>query len=320
MRLVLISFLVLLSIRSSKAQINLVPNPSFEDTVYCPSGTNQIDASAQWLNFGNSPDYFNACTGVANLGLPINYELGFQYAHSGNAMAGELAYLNPISGQPNYREFIGIHLSSNLIPGIRYYFSMFINFAGTKNIAIASNNFGINFSTVPYDSCCLPALLNTATFFHDSILTDSINWFKIESTFIADSSYSFITIGNFFDDLHTDTLNLSPFPYYSYYYIDDVCVTTDSLYNETWTSINELTNTNVVDIWPNPTSKYLNIHSKNKIKAIKIYNLIGELIQNNSINDFSKVLDISILNVGVFFVYVDFGNNNYVSKIIVSKE
>ena len=52
--------LCILSLQNATAQINLVPNPSFEDTVYCPTGKNQLNASEHWLNFGNSPYYYNA--------------------------------------------------------------------------------------------------------------------------------------------------------------------------------------------------------------------------------------------------------------------
>ncbi len=56
---------------TSIAQTNLVPNPSFEDTLYCPNVTNQIDAAMGWLNFGNTPDYFNACAPIS-LNVPNN--------------------------------------------------------------------------------------------------------------------------------------------------------------------------------------------------------------------------------------------------------
>ncbi|MBL0103513.1 MAG: hypothetical protein IPP51_06995 [Bacteroidetes bacterium] len=61
-------------------QVNLVPNPSFEQLDHCPFTFDDIDAAAGWLNFGNSPDYFNSCdTGYLNT---PNSGFGFQYPHS----------------------------------------------------------------------------------------------------------------------------------------------------------------------------------------------------------------------------------------------
>jgi hypothetical protein len=173
------------------AQINLVPNPSFEDTVYCPLGSNQLNACEHWLNFGNSPDYFNSCT---PFGLP-NSVFGFQYAHTGNAYAGAVFYARPnLPSGPNIREFIGLEMLSNLIVGQKYFVSFFVVNAGVNNGSIACNKQGINFYTVPFDSCCSPPLLNTAKIYNDSILTDTLNWTKISGSFIADSAYRYYVL------------------------------------------------------------------------------------------------------------------------------
>ncbi|MBK7964032.1 MAG: hypothetical protein IPK10_01055 [Bacteroidetes bacterium] len=86
MKKYLLLLLCIFYLQKATAQLNLVPNPSFEDTVYCPFGTDQLDACANWLNFCNSPDYFNACSNPA-FGVP-NSVFGYQYAHTGNAYAG----------------------------------------------------------------------------------------------------------------------------------------------------------------------------------------------------------------------------------------
>jgi hypothetical protein len=208
----LLSILVLFILSfSSKAQQNLVPNPSFEDTVYCPFGLNQFDACKDWMNFGNSPDYFNAC---ASNGLNVpNAGFGFQFAHSGNGMAGIVIYRNPNSPNgPNYREFIGSKLSSNLIIGSKYYFSFFANFSYDLNTAIAANKIGLKFSTSPYDSCCPPPINNFSVIYSDSVLKDSILWVRVSGSFVADSSYSHVIIGNFFTDQNTDTAKLGVGP------------------------------------------------------------------------------------------------------------
>ena len=69
------------------AQINLVPNSSFETFTSCPSFPGQVEFAFPWYNPTNSsPDYFNACN-TFSVGIPQNF-MGFQYPRTGNANMG----------------------------------------------------------------------------------------------------------------------------------------------------------------------------------------------------------------------------------------
>lgn len=315
--LLLVLLLFILSL-SSQAQQNLVPNPSFEDTVYCPFGTNQMDACSNWMNFGNSPDYFNTCTGFG--GPPFNYGFGYQYTHTGNAMAGLATYRRPNSPSgPNYREFIGTRIISTLIVGQKYFFSFNANFSSQIPVAIACSKIGLRLSTVLFDSCCPPPINNFAHLYTDSVLSDSTLWIKLSGSFIADSAYQFLAIGNFFDDFHTDTLRIGNIPDYSYYYIDDVCVSSDSIYNETWTSLNVFFANPTFNIFPNPSSEFININSNFKFNLIEIYNLLGEKVKNlnvPSLNNFC--LDVSNCANGLYFVKVINKTSSFTIKAIIN--
>lgn len=280
MKKYLLLLLSILSLQKATAQLNLVPNPSFEDTVYCPTGIRQIDASQHWLNFGNTPDYFNACSNPV-FGVP-NSTFGFQYAHTGNAYAGAVFYLRPShpSG-PNYREFIGVELINNLIVGQKYFVSFYVVNAAVNNGSVACNKHCINFYTVPFDSCCPPPLINTSKLFTDSILIDTLNWTKISGSFIADSAYQYLCIGNLFNDTNTDTIltSLVPVAYHAYYYIDDICLSTDSLYNETWTGLNQNEEkVNSISIFPNPSIGFFTVESPIPIEGYSLFNMKGQLI------------------------------------------
>jgi hypothetical protein len=214
-----------------KAQMNLVPNPSFEDVLFCPNGLGQLYLAAPWRNYGISPDLFCSCspTGVS---VPAN-NAGFQFANTGNCMAGLFNFRKQNSPNgPNAREFLGIQLSQPLIVGIQYYFTAKINFSGGPTTIVASNKFGMKLLTYDLDSSNSSNLItNSATIFSDSIVSDTLNWYNISGSFISDSVYTHLVLGNFFDDLNTDTLSVLPgFPDYSYYFIDDICLSTDSLY------------------------------------------------------------------------------------------
>jgi hypothetical protein len=66
-------YLLLLFSTVSFGQVNLVPNPSFEDTVACPTTANQVDRAVGWYPSRNSPDYFNGCDWINGLmGVPNN--------------------------------------------------------------------------------------------------------------------------------------------------------------------------------------------------------------------------------------------------------
>ncbi len=82
--------LVFFNLPQAEAQINLVLNSSFEDTVFCPIVFDNMQDVQDWSSFGNSADYFNECSITMN--APHN-TFGFQTAHSGHAYCGDITYL-----------------------------------------------------------------------------------------------------------------------------------------------------------------------------------------------------------------------------------
>jgi hypothetical protein len=228
---------------------NLVTNPSFEDYIICPTAADEVNYLTGWSNFGASPDYFNACdNGISGtlVGVPFNFG-GFQPATSGNGYCGVLTYVSPVlyPYPGGYREYIGQQLSNNLIIGTKYFVSLKANCMNINTLCpsnCASNNLGVKFTNEPYN----PGILNipnSSQIKTNTIYTDTMNWTKIFGSFIADSAYQYIIIGNFFDYNHTDTLKLDGDNLCrgAYYYIDDICVSTDSDYtiNWVWTGIDE---------------------------------------------------------------------------------
>ena len=299
MRSFIALILVFFNLPLAKAQINLVPNPSFEDTLICPTTLDQIDATLGWSSYSNSPDYFNGCAN-SSLNVP-NTSFGFQYAHSGNAFAGIITYVrqNDPSG-PNYRENVEIQLISPLQVGTKYYISFYCVRA-EKNTGFASNNIGLRLFTSSYSKINPSPIDNLAHLKVDSILTDSIIWQKFSASIIADSSYNYISIGNFFNDLNTDTLIMDSTYYYAYYFIDDICVSLDSVYNETWTSINEI-NFNDIQIWPNPTNKDLNVKSIIPIDSYEIIDINGRIVHKNNPNKSQIKIEFDDISTGLYII------------------
>lgn len=295
----LIILVLFFNLTPAEAQLNLVPNPSFEDTVVCPQFLGQIDAAIGWSSFRNSPDYYNGCSPVSGITTP-NTSFGFQYANSGLAYAGVATYRRNISPTGNnYREYIGVELTAQLQIGTKYYFSFFAVSAEKNPIGFFSNNIGLRFFTNSYSLTNPAPLDNFAHIKLDSLLTDTVNWLKISGSFIADSNYNYISIGNFYDSQQTDTLIFNPSPDAAYYFIDDVCVTTDSLYNETWTGLQNI-EPNQVQIFPNPVQDYFQFKSIHKIDEIIIYDSRGRFIKSELVNSTEGRINLGSISDGIY--------------------
>lgn len=302
----IVYFLIIFPRFNSYAQ-NLVPNPSFEDTVSCPTGLAQLYKAQNWISFGYTPDYFNSCN---NTGVSVpNSVFGFQYAHSGNGMAGLVLRRRPDGPTgPNTREYMAAELINTLTIGVKYFFSCYINFSHLSFGAIACNKFGVKLSTIPYDSTQSLLLVNNfAHLFSDSIIVDSVQWFNIKGSFVADSNYHYMILGNFFDDQQTDTLSLSTMPDAAYYYVDDVCLSLDSAYCVNWTSLNDeiIEVENQINIFPIPTINKVTIESKFDMIQIELIDALGRTIYTtNPITKLKAELDLSHYPTGIYYIKI----------------
>jgi len=200
---------------------NYVPNYSFETYVQCPNFYNQVSYCTGWFPSWNNnnpqyhTEYLNAC-GTSPFSVPAN-AWGNQQAATGQG------YMATCTGAPSvmvdYRENIYTQLIAPLTVGQLYYVSFKISF--TENSQYATNNVGAKFSTVP----SFP-INNSCQLAEPTVITDTQNWTTISGTFVADSAYGYICIGNFMTDANTLVVNACSscqFPHRAYY-IDDVCV------------------------------------------------------------------------------------------------
>jgi gliding motility-associated-like protein len=190
---------------ASKAQVNLVPNGSFEDIDSCYGDPSAIGFDVfQW----------SGCTGwscptKASSDLwcenpvwgmntpPFIPGFGFQYPMDGNNMAGIFVY-EPGS-YPNYREYIQCQLLQPLEPNKVYEIIFYINSAGADNF---TSSVGAYFSptqvsqsgswnVLPYQ----PQVENDP----NNYITDTLGWTKISGTFTAQGGEQYMVIGTFAD-------------------------------------------------------------------------------------------------------------------------
>lgn len=302
---------------------NLVSNPSFEQFDTCPNMQDQIIYATGWTKFNQySPDYFNSCSTNPWFSVPYNWG-GYQLAADGNAYAGIYTYETP---QPPIdtllREYIGAQLLVPLVMGTKYYFSFKTNLAIDTNHIFnqATNNLGMLFSTVPYSPSNPTPTKNFAHVYSAFVITDTMNWTTISGSFITDSAYQYISIGNFFDDVNTiviqqqDTISDKS----AYYYIDDVYVSTDSISG----GIAEQDAQGSIIIYPNPFAESSNVKincncSFNNSTA-SIFDFYGREVKTYSFSNKEMGIDRDGLLTGIYFLKLEVDNKMFTQKLIIT--
>lgn len=233
---------------TNNAQVNIVPNPSFE--LYNSSecwGNNLVSnpfASHiyvyDWQTFKYlTPDYFNVCSNFDTgypypnaTSIPLHCG-GYQYPHTGNAFVGICLFLveqNAI----DYREIIAVRLEDSLIKNHCYYSEFYLNLSNYSNVVI--NNIQMMISDTidlynPFNfnnTSQAKIQWDTSQFF-----TDTLNWVKVAGKFLAQGGEKYLSIGNYKDSSNIKLSN-TPTSFttscnytnhrVSYVYIDDVAL------------------------------------------------------------------------------------------------
>ena len=209
---------------------NLVPNPSFEIYTACPSGDFQIELATPWFSpnattLAQRASYFNTCATNSIFAIPYFDGTDYRQPHTGNAFGGNLWSYTP--GNNNLRKYITTSLTNSLVTNNYYYISFYAS-TFLRGFKYAINNLGAYVSAgVPYNSNPNAVLNYTPQIikYGNPIINDTINWIKIDGIYLANGNENYITIGNFMDDINTDTAFIgSGFYGASNYYIDDVSV------------------------------------------------------------------------------------------------
>ncbi len=308
----LITIILSIAVNYSYAQ-NLVSNPSFEDTLGCPSNYGEINKAQYWSSpTSSTPDYFNSCN-HSIFGVPSNGG-GYQLAKTGNA------YIGIIALQPSYIEYVQGELSDTLKKNSIYCVSFYVNLIKNSNAAIAKMGAYLS------DSAVFIATTNNFTFQPQIespvgyYLSDTLNWMEVSGFFKAKGGEKYITIGNFHDINNSDTIHLgNSSSAFAYYFIDDISIINcDSL-----AGINELTEKNSsFKIYPNPTagSLTLTLSKGEGMQEIKIYNVLGEcvLYQQRITNSQQLTLDVSTLQNGIYIVEIQTEKEMFRKKFVKS--
>jgi hypothetical protein len=200
---------------------NLIPNPGFEDTLECPSYLGHIQACSNWTYATQfSANYLNRCSNNSYNWVPTTSN---QETLEGDGMIGLRGFSGP-DDTLNYRAYVQVPLETPLVVGETYHISMHVMLHMLSNHAM--KEIGAYFSTNPVwvnTSLLLPL---TPFFEHNSNwLSNKTYWTQVTGSFIADSAYTNMVIGNFNTSENTSSNYLGNWgDNGSFYYIDEVCL------------------------------------------------------------------------------------------------
>ena len=299
--LVLLSALVSLS---SNAQ-NIVSNPGFSKLSHCPDTSGQINYCTGWHTPNKATaDYYHQCQDTA-AGPAHNFSTSSAYfgyqGTADSAYAGIFAYYGAAA---QIREYVAASIPA-LQPGEEYKVSLRISLADSSNYA--ANGMGVFFyangkpDTNFYQVYGYNPQIEYGNY---GAVTDKTVWTELTDTFMADSAYTHILIGNFLADgaqtrVHTPSPGQSFGPI-SYYYIDSV-----SIEHISTASIRNVNAQEKASLYPNPFTDQCQLRIKHRNAdqyCFTLYNLQGKAVRtiDNILTD-QLTIDRAGLAPGVYY-------------------
>lgn len=238
------------------SQTNLVNNGSFESYTACPTAFSQVDYATGWnKSMTNNPgtshtEYVNSCNTGNWVGVPAN-GWGSQNAYDGQGYICQTMKAPTLT--QDYRENIYSALTTPMIIGHNYHVSFRVSLG--DNCQYTSNNVCIKFSM----NSSFP--INNSSQVSSGLITDKQGWVLVTGNFTADSNYTRVGIGNFYND--ANTLYNQTYPSgssaYSVYYIDSVNVIDETPKSGIFESSVGL----ALEVYPNPATSYISISGLN---------------------------------------------------------
>ncbi len=304
---------------------NLVPNPSFEEYLTCPQSTGELQIQViDWFSWQESPDFFHVCNndGLGTAGVPDN-ALGNQLPVHGDGYAGLFTFVDPF---PNGREYITAELLEPLTTGEDYYLMFYVSphdGGSIEDRLCYSNNIGLRFfKNPPYQTTPPSNIFTPDNFAHlnsTQIIDNTEEWLLLEGWFTADDDYNWIGIGNFFDDVNTQTLQDNENGLcWCHFFIDNVCVATDPNECDYLLSIAKETQMENIIVYPNPASSILNIGGYRGMVDLSIFSMDGQLVLSKNQVSSSNSVNIETLPKGVYMVSIS--NDHLKSEHVIIKQ
>ncbi|MBC8172786.1 MAG: hypothetical protein H7X71_02670 [Chitinophagales bacterium] len=222
------------------AQINYVPNPSFEDYNNCPTGISGFTYSDDYYvelwysGSGGTSDYMHGCaTAASQVDVPENLFSEDQPAHTGEAYGGFWTDLYD-DGTFTYREYVMVQLTETLIAGECYYVEFWSapatqsDFFGESHATTDAIGAYLSEEKLPdgFTSDVLPYVPQVDNAGSGNYIDQPGDWTMICGFLEAEGGEEWITVGNFHPDDETEVVPYEGGPDGSlvYLFVDDVRV------------------------------------------------------------------------------------------------
>ncbi len=221
------------------AQQNYVINPSLERYDTCPvyndnirdaNNWSCIDTTGMYINTSDGePEYCNVCDTSSLSIIRIPSLSVHNYPRTGKGMALVLMFSDSSLIPSLYqRDYLQGRLYKPLTAGINYSVTFYALLDKCPNTKYAVNRIGAYLDNGEIDTTIYPGLLQTEytpQILDTNIISDSVNWTKIEGSFTANGTEKFITIGGFYGITQTKHTVCHPSGAGgAYYLVDDISV------------------------------------------------------------------------------------------------
>lgn len=235
-----------------------------------------------------------------------------------------------LSGQEQ-REWIMVPLVEPMVVGQAYYCSFWANAAFGGNdqyptVWLANNKVGMLFTTHdkrwnagdPY-----PEALNRAHVIYLQVLADTLDWTLVSGSFVADSAYQYLMIGNFFSNALTDTLHLGPQgdPWYwfprGYTLIDAVCVSPSPVGCDLGQGVGDLTVEGPA-LFPNPAKDHVVVAGRSGA-PLQVMDAVGRSVWQGRVEGDPWVLQVGAWARGAYVLRMEQAGRVEVYKFVLAE-
>jgi hypothetical protein len=310
----------------------MVPNAGFEETDSCFFGIGYLPPGAgpnHWYRAYLTFDHLQSCLPYGSVnGLPMN-KWTFQHPYEGNSCVGLFTYHK--NGLSEQREWIMVPLVEPMVVGQTYYCSFRANAAFGGNaqypqIWLANSNVGMLFTT--YDRAWnagdpYPAPLNQAHVVYPQVLTDTVGWTLVSGSFVADSAYQYLMIGNFFSNALTDTLHFAPqgdpwfwYPW-GYTLIDAVCVSPSPLGCDLGQGVSDLSGAGPA-LFPNPAEDQVVLAGRSGAQ-LQVLDAVGRSVWQGRVEGDPWVLQVGAWARGAYVLRMEQAGRVEVHKFVLAE-
>lgn len=172
-----------------------------------------------------------------------------------------------------------------------------------------------------YQGDPIPAPLNQAHVVYPQVLADTVGWTLVNGSFVADSAYQYLMIGNFFSNAMTDTLHFadpnSVFPWYPWGYtlIDAVCVTPNPTGCDLGQNIGEPGDYGPV-LFPNPAHDQLVIGKRNGAVGV-VMDPLGRTVWQGRVMSDHWTLQVGSWVRGPYVLHIESRGHTEVNKFVL---